>query len=98
MNYQGGYDQAGERWNGEQAPAVSLRKRAEQSQMDPVDGQAEADHCEAREDSDEDAENEEEYFFVENALKRRKQTAWPPKPRSDSSGSGVAHWLAASRF
>src|SRR5208283_4629417 len=50
-------DQAGERWNCEQAPAVGLRERTEQGEVHPVDGEAEADHREAGKDSDEDGEN-----------------------------------------
>jgi hypothetical protein len=38
----------------------------------PVDGKTKADHGEAGENSDENREDEEEYFFVEDASESRK--------------------------
>ena len=75
VQHERGYDQAGERGHGEQAPAVGLRQRAEQGEVHPVDGEAEADHGEAGKDSDEDGEDEEENFFVEDAFESGKQAA-----------------------
>ena len=77
--------------------------------MHPVDGQAEADHGEAGEDSDEDGKNQEKNFFVEDAFESGKQALGNVNAsdrtgrrrrrlRSKDCGGEVAHWLAASRF
>jgi hypothetical protein len=54
---------------------MGLRERTEQSEVGPVNGEAETNDREAGEDSDEDTQDEEEYFFVEDALDRREQAA-----------------------
>ena len=40
--------------------------------MRPVDGEAETDHGQTGKDSDEDGEDEEKYFFMEDAFERGK--------------------------
>ena len=107
MDHEDGYDQAGERRDGEQAPTVGLGERAEQGEVHPVDGETEADYGEAGEDSDEDGEDEEEYFFVEDAIERGKQAAGNAERAAGACADGrgdlgqadrITHWLAASRF
>jgi hypothetical protein len=73
MQYEHSYNQAGESGHCEQSPAMSLRERTEQGEVHPVDGETEADHGKAGENSNEYRENEEEYFFMEGAFERGKQ-------------------------
>ena len=73
LDHKNGNDQAGEPGNREQSPTVGLRERAEQGKVHPVDGETEADYGQAGEDSDEDGEDEEEYFFVKDAIESGEQ-------------------------
>ena len=72
MDHNRGDEQTRESWDCEQAPTVALREWTEESEVHPVDGEAEADNGQAGEDPDEDGEDEEEYFLVEDAIESRK--------------------------
>src|ERR1700691_2651123 len=86
---------------------MALRQRAQQSEMSPVNGQAETDYGQSGKNPDEHRKNEKENFFVEGAFQPGKQSAREPLPwlrklagrRWHSNRRGGAHcWVAASRF
>jgi hypothetical protein len=49
---------------------VGLWQRAKKRQVCPIDSQAEANHCQARKNSDEDGKQQKETIFVEDPLDR----------------------------
>src|SRR6202451_921522 len=96
--------QACNRRNYKQTPTVGLRERTEQCEVRPVNCKSKADDRQPRKNSDEDAEDEEEYFLVEDTLDSGKQTAsrlnshrWRRRRGSKNRGR-IVHWLLASRF